>query len=347
MCGTVGMFIGCAALTYCPMRLLTEAAEPVTRETRDDDVGGELYRSPFARWHERATVRQAPRRLLESDALTAALFPPELVPVAQHHLVAAMAPEAFQTILVQHLYQYLNFTAKLETLVVNTTILGIAQGTVRVDVPEEMAFDAYKMYCDEAYHALFSVDLARQVRRATLITPRVPEEPFFLQRLERLTADLPTHQRSLAQLLFVIISETLISASLLSVPGSDDVAGAVRDTIRDHAVDEGRHHAYFATFLRMLWDQLDARGRHEAALLTPALIETFLQPDLLAAREGLTSAGLGGPEADQVVAEVYDPKVVAEHSQSAARQTIRYFEELGAFDDAEARDALFEHGLAE
>ncbi|MEU1513136.1 diiron oxygenase [Streptomyces sp. NPDC005811] len=365
MCGTVGMFVGCSALMYCPRRLLQgpgpgtdpagqeeqtaspDPSEPSALEPGAGVAGLPTYRSPFRTWYERSSVRSAPRRLLVAEDGSAGLrlFPPDLVPVTRHPLVRALPAERFQEVLVQHLYRYLDFTAKLEYLVVNRTVLGIARGSVGVSVPDEMRLDAFKMYCDEAYHTLFSADLAMQVRHATGIAPRLPDEPFFLRRLQEILDELPTADRPLAELLFVIVSETLISASLAELPQRDEVASAVTGTIRDHALDEGRHHAYFAHFLQRLWAELDPAERRTASRLVPRLMDAFLRPDLDALREELTGYGLSKDDAEQVLAEVYTPKVLGAHFRATSQQTRRYFHELGAFDDPMARAALAAHCL--
>ncbi|WP_345942367.1 diiron oxygenase [Streptomyces sp. SID2888] len=172
----------------------------------------------------------------------------------------ALPSDRFEEVLVQHLYRYLDFTARLEYIVVNRTVLGIAHGSIDVELPEEMRFDAYKIYCDEAYHTLFSVDLSRQVQQRTGIVPRPLDEPYFLVRLRQILEELPDEHRALAEMLFVIVSETLISSTLAEIPERPDVVAAVRGTTRDHALDEGRPHAYFAAFLRYLWGQLSPAG---------------------------------------------------------------------------------------
>ncbi|MEU9126697.1 diiron oxygenase [Kitasatospora sp. NPDC048540] len=338
MCGIVGLFVGCTALSYCPKQLLagTPAAAP-------DGAAG--YRSPFRNWHERASVRQAPRRVLADDEGDRHYFSPDLVAIAQHPLVKELPPACFEEVLVQHLYRYLEFTARLEYLVVNRTVLGIARGSIGVHLPEEMRFDAYKMYCDEAYHTLFSVDLSRQVRQRTGIVPKETGEPYFLVRLQQILAELPAGDRALAEVLFVIVSETLISASLAEVPERADVVAAVRSTVRDHASDEGRHHAYFATFLRHLWGQLSPRERRTAGLLVPRLVDAFLRPDLPAIRLELAGYGLSAADAEQVAAETYTPGIIGAHLAATSRQTVHYFQSLGAFDDPAALDELRRYGM--
>ncbi|MFD7510570.1 diiron oxygenase [Streptomyces sp. NPDC059853] len=340
----MGLFVGCSALSYCPRDLLAQSfsSSPET----DGGAVDEEYRSPFRTWYERASVRHAPRRILEKqpDEFTY-FFPPELVPIAQHSLVQALPPPIFEQVLIQHLYRYLDFTAKLEYLVVNRTILGIAHGSVRVDMPDEMRFDALKMYCDEAYHSLFSVDLARQVHEQTGIAARLPERPYFLRRLELTIENAGPDLRNLTELLFVIVSETLISATLAEIPSGHRVVPVVRDTIRDHALDEGRHHAYFATLLRRLWGQLAPTTRHQAALLTPSLIDAFLRPDIEEIRKELHGYGLGRDDTEQVIGEVLSERVVQEHTALTAQQTVRYFESVGALEIPEVREEFYKYGL--
>jgi hypothetical protein len=346
VCGIAGLFIGCPALAACPKKALAALGSTVAEETAEAEAGAPQYRTPFASWFERSSVRQAPRRLL-TEGEDKHAFSPDLVPLARHELVRALPGDVFEQVLTQHLYRYLDFTTKLEHLVVNRTVLGIAHQTVGVELPEEMVFDAYKIYCDEAYHAVFSADLLRQVRARTGIEPRLAAEPYFTTRLRQLQDTLAPELKPLAELLFVVCSETLISATLAEVPDDPRVHAAVRDTIRDHAQDEGRHHAYFATFLKYLWRQLDPAVRRELGPLLPDLVLAFLHPDLPAVRQELLGYGLSRDDTEQVIAEVYDERTVREFARDTARLTLRHFASVGVFDDPAARDRFEELGLAE
>lgn len=349
MCGTAGLFIGCSAVAFCPIEQLSRSTarssteNGVSGETSGDsgDDQGESYRSPFRSWYDRSVVRSAPRRLLRPEHSVASFFPTELVPLAAHPLVCSLPESTYEQVLVQHLYRYLDFTAKLETLVVNRTALGIAHGSVRLELPDEMRLDALKIYCDEAYHALMSIELLRQVRDRTGIAPRLPDEPFFLHRLAKLQEGAGRDFAPLLELLFVIVSETLISGNLMEIPGAPDLNPVVRDVIKDHVADEGRHHAYFAILLRHLWAQLDSHTRRLAALHVPSLIRTFLAPDLPSIRAELLSYGMSREDVEQVVSEVFRAPSVREHTRLAASQTIRHFSQLGIMDDAEVHE-MFE-----
>jgi hypothetical protein len=325
--------------------LFPPAAAP-TAPTAPASGAGPEYRSPFGGWFDRATVRRGPRRLLDDGGGDGRyLFSPDLVPLAAHPAVRALPPPSFARVLIQHLYRYLHFTASLEHLVVNRTVLGVAHGTLGVELPEAMRFDAYKIYCDEAYHALVAADLARQVRARTGVPPLPEGTPYFLRRLAEIQDALGPELAPLVELLFVVCSETLISATLADVPDDPRVAGAVRATIRDHALDEGRHHAYFAALLRFLWGQLDPATRRTAGRLVPELVMTFLRPDLPALRAELVGLGMTLDAAEEVLAEVYDAATVAASAQATARATVRHFADLGALDDGAVRAEFEKHRL--
>ncbi|OLT25759.1 hypothetical protein BJF83_22740 [Nocardiopsis sp. CNR-923] len=248
--------------------------------------------------------------------------------------------------LTQHLYRYLQFTTQLEQLVVNKTMLDIAYGRIGVDLPRGMVFDAHKIYCDEAYHALFSMDMYRQVIDATGVAPRIGSEPHFFRRLRRLLEDVDPSMRLLVELLFVFCSETLISGTLDS--GRDQqVDPAVHEMVKDHAKDEGKHHAYFASFLFHLWPQIHAKYQESAAALIPDLIMTFLEPDRESLVGELCGYDLSRNEAEQVVAETFTGDVVSEYARATARHTLRYCREAGVLDHPAAVERFHELGLIE
>lgn len=339
MCGTVGLFTGCAAAAFCPLSQLNRKAAGPAGSVAELPP----YRTAFANWDRRASVRSSPRRILPEDIGDP--FPVDLVPVAKHELVKGLRPEFFRRLITQQLYRYLHFTAKLEFMVVNYVVLGISQGSIHVPIPDQMRFDALKIYCDEAYHGYFSVDLMRQVQERTGIVPAVPDEPYFLRRLSALKARHKPDQAGFIDLLFTIVSETLITASLTEISKSRDVTEAVVEVLNDHALDEGRHHAYFASYLTYLWASLDRAERTFAGRLFPELIDIFLNPDLPSIGSELRGYGLGADEVARVLAEVFSPQVQGEYKRATASKLLGYLQEIEAFAEPGARDEAQSRGL--
>jgi hypothetical protein len=307
---------------------------------------GTEYRSRFGNWHERASVRVKPKRVLDM-AGSPVCFPPELVPVTSHSGVARLGPEATHRILAQRLYRYLHFTIDLEEVGVIPVTMRISRGRSGLDLPEPMLADAYAITTDEAWHAQFSYDLVKQMEAATGIDVRIPDTPRFIGRLHEIRSKMAPELAGLDELSFAIVSETLISAILSDIPNDQRLPAAVRDVVRDHAEDEGKHHAYFHSVLRHFWPALDRAQRRKLGPWLPGLIQAFLEPDYTAEAYALLDVGLKQSDVELILAETYPENVVVADIAQAARTTVRYFTEVGALDDPATRESFAAAGLVD
>jgi hypothetical protein len=304
----------------------------------------QAYRSGFATWYTRASIRSKPQRLFDPGE-GKLFFPPELVPVVDHPIVSRRQDGVADRLLVQRLYAYLQFTSELEQLAVYPASQLISRRGLGIDLPEEMIADAYKICTDEAWHAQFSYDLLRQVAHDTEITPWLPDAPQFLRRLERLRRELDPELRGLADVLFTVVSETLISAILNDIPKDGRIYTAVRDLVQDHAEDEGRHRAFFGALLRYVWPALSRRQQSLVGPLIPQFIRAFLEPDYIATAYALASSGFNSAEIEQIIAESYPADRVAADVRAASRGSVRCFDNVGALRDPATRDSFQQHGL--
>ncbi len=306
----------------------------------------DVFRSAaFRAWEDRASVRRKPARRLELPH-EGCFFSPELYPVCDHPLVVARGPSARRFLLIRRLYDYLHFTTELETLAVIPVATMISRGHSGLPLSRQMRGDAYKIVTDEAYHAQFSYDLGVDVSHVTGVErPASLPAPAFLGRLDDVRAQVPWNLRGIEALLFSIVSETLISGVLGELPGDTRLPKAVRDLIRDHAEDEGRHHAYFRTVLRALWDVLTPRERTEVAGLVPAVIYAFLEPDYREVMDSLEAVGLPAHEVEQVVRESFHPEAVAQDVAAGAAPVLQYLRDLGAFEEESTVEAFAAAGL--
>lgn len=305
-----------------------------------------VYESKLSNWDHLASVRVKPHRvLIDEESLGKLYFPPELVPVSQHAMVRDIGDWAIREILIQRLYIYLEFTAALEHDVVNRVTLQVAQRNIGFHMPWDMVFDAYKIYCDEAYHALFSVDLAHQIEVATGIKPNPIGRSRCLLRLEELLSTVPWDLRQLADIFFTIISETLISSILCDIPKDRRIVSTVREVVADHAEDEGKHHAYFSRLLEFLWPRLGERERRIVGPLLPQFILAFLEPDYEAIECELAGCGLKPEEVKQVVYESYPRSQVLAGIRSGAKATLRHLARNGVLEDPRILDAFQSSGL--
>ncbi|WP_326580825.1 diiron oxygenase [Actinacidiphila glaucinigra] len=304
------------------------------------------YKSSFGKWEERASVRVKPRRVLDGALEGITFFPPELVPAASHPLIeGAGQPGARHRLLLQQLYNYLCFTTDLETAAVIPVVARIGSGSSGLDLPPSMESDAFKISTDEAWHAQFSRDLVDQLEAHTGVARLRVGAPAFLGRLRGIRMTSERHLRGVDDLLFAVVSETLVSTLLSDLPKDRRLPRPVREVVADHAEDEGRHHAYFRDFLRYLWSALDARQRSAAGVLAPRLIRAFLEPDYTFLGAALLDIGLTRDEVAQVLVESYPADRLALDIRQASRATVRYFKEVGAVRDPATGDAFQEAGL--
>jgi len=274
-------------------------------------------------------------------------FPKELVPVARHPIISNLGDSAVREVLIHHLYTHLDFTANLEHEIVNEIAKDIAHRKIGLTFPSEMVLDAYKLYCDEAYHALFSEDLKLQVNSATRISPNSVDSPQFLRRLRSIQSSLPSEYTKLIELFFVIVSETLISSTLSKIPKDKKVISAVRELIGDHAEDEGRHHAYFASVLKIVWPQLTPKQKATIGPLIPIFILSFLEPDYAAIVRCLSNFKLTEEEIGLLLHESYPGDEVIKGVKCAAKATITHFESIEVLKEPKTLEAFRRHGLIE
>ncbi len=300
------------------------------------------YSRKLANWDTKASVRVKPRRILmrEEEEMGKVFFSPELVPVAQHPLVRELGQTAVRDMQVQHLYRYLDFTTQLELEVINEVSKEIALGKVDADLPDVMLEDAFKLCTDEAHHAYFSDDVKRQVIAATGIVPDYHGTPRFLRQLRILQRDLPSELMVLSELMFSVVSETLISTILAQIPRDDRVVTAVRHIVADHAEDEGRHSAYFSQFFNCLWPQLTSTQRSILGPLLPCFVRAFLEPDVEAIGRGLARYPLEHDQVHNILSDCYPINRTASDARQAAKVTLRLFEHAGVLEDPEIADAF-------
>jgi len=300
----------------------------------------EGYRSRFAQWDTQAWVRSKPRR---DTAFTDGMhfFSPDLCPALVHPAVRALNRER---LLVHQLYQYLEFTVRLETGPVNDVCLLLRSPEFLPWLPEAMRDDALRIYTDEAGHAEMSHTLLAGVREATGVQP-IPHEPQFLRELAKLRAEETGLSEDMLALFFVIVSETLITASLNRLPRDERVQAQVRELAADHAADEGRHHAYFRQLFEYLWPRLPVPARRSAGVLLPRMLLAFLSPDEAAMTASLAECGI--EDAPAVVAEILAAPETAAVVREGARPTLRMLAANGVFTDPPVAAAFAAHGLPE
>lgn len=300
----------------------------------------------FSSWYETAGVRSGARRLFHDETDQGKVFyPADHVPHLTHEAVTALPERDRRDLTIRHLYQFLLSTAHLETRIVNRAAELIANGRSGVDLPAARRLDAFKVYCDEGYHSLYSLDMAQQIAEETGVP--VPDWDYggFVDALESAGARLLPQAPALVPLLQVVVFETLVTAVLNEIPNDPTVLTVVRDLTRDHAKDEGHHHRFFADFFHRLWTQLDPGLRGPVAHALPALVRACLNWDVKPVVGSLELAGLNRDMALTVVRDTYGGDTGADRIAHICRATVRVFRSAGVLDVPGAHEVFAEHRL--
>lgn len=300
----------------------------------------------FDTWYERAGVRVTPRRMLSEgdEDILKDFFPQHLVPHLNHPLVQEQEEPLKRYLSAQHLYQWLSFTSHFEVAVVCRATQQIAEDNCGLEISSRVRMDAFKIFIDEGYHSLYSLDVADQIEKRSGIKALEYDFQHFLGNLDAIGDDYPRHKR-LVQLLQVVVFETLITSILADIPADKNVISVIRQTVRDHAIDEGRHHAYFSAFFTHLWGQLNRAERQLVSKLLPDVIVRSLQPATKPAEAALNQAGLKPKIRRSIIAESYNRDAVLGSIRFASAKTVALFEQTGVLEMPGARDGFFSAGL--
>jgi hypothetical protein len=218
------------------------------------------YQSPFENWCSYSTVHKPlPDFTCETGLV---LFPPELLPGMGHPFVHKLGPQAVRRLMMRKLESYNAFTEKLEYKAVMAASIKLAQNPEAFGLSERAGREARLIVTDESHHAYVAVELIKRIPAFPELPPLTPSQPPFLRGLAELEKALPTELADDLLIAFVSISETLITSILRGIPRDPRVVSAVRNTVRDHCIDEARHHSYFVYVVHQHWASSLVAGRY-------------------------------------------------------------------------------------
>jgi len=289
------------------------------------------YQSPFANWHQRSTLRAMPLDSWPSPG-DGDWLPPDDWNVASSD--CARGPDGRRDqVAAGLLLGYLDFTVQLECLCVGPACRDIGLFRLNADYCEQLAQDAFRVQCDEAFHALLCEQLASHVVRESGVPSRYRGEHAFLREVRRLRA-IAGPCVSPAQFDFCVaaVAETVITKSLLRDWRNSAIKPAVREFLQGHFRDEIRHSTFFAQTLRVVWPQWDPAVREAIAPLWPALILAFVTPDVEIARQALLRSGVPPEQACATAADYQQRAETATAQRASYEMTLRMLSSLDVLD---------------
>ncbi len=289
----------------------------------------EGYVSPFTNWSEESWIRS---RSLRRGDITGLPFSPKLAPLVAHPAIASN-PEIWLQVLAYKLLGYLRFTTILELNHVNPVTADIASGRAPCKVTSQERQDAFRIYCDEAGHGLFSEELALQVQKTFDLHHSMLGRPRMELELEDILEQNKSQlSNRLIKLFFVAISETLITKFLTVLPHDQDVDPIVRAVVKDHADDEGKHHVFYRHLFKRIWESITCYEKEEIGKILPRLVNAFLGPDQDFEYRVLRQVGFNQTDARGILSEVYVPSAVAKSVKQAAVPTLKMFRDANIFE---------------
>jgi len=297
-------------------------------------------------WHDVAWVRtQRVEYSIPEIVTQPVLFSPHLVPTIGHPLIVTRGDDFVRELLAHRFYAYADFTSVLEREAVNVVTKDLARKIFWAELPPHMSRGAGRIYTDEAYHAQESDEILESIALETGIAPKHLYRPRFLSNLDLLLSALDASKQRLALIGFSIVSETLISSILADIPNDRSVVTCVREFVREHARDEGRHHSYFAELLKFGWPRLTESDREFLGPLLPKFVRWFLNPDLQWFRSFLTEKQFSTVAIEEIIGACYPSKSVSDQIRKAAGHSIACFKQVGVLESRRTTEAFIREGL--
>ena len=284
------------------------------------------------RWDRNHTVRSRPRpQVGREPARHLEYYSPSLVPAVEHPILLAQSPEVRSALLIHHNYAFSRATSRLETDILNPCLLDLAQGFCEVSLPEQLRFDARRIYVDEAYHALVAEDGIRALEKATGVHVIRELKPPSWDDIAEAVREFGPDSLPLVRFFFAFVLETLVSDTFTLLPDDPAVHPVVREAVGQHRDDEKIHHAFFRDAFRHLWPGLSEREKKIGAQVIPRFIRGLLSPDDSQLELILRGIGLTAAEARTVVAGSFSAPALTGDVAQAAKSTLRYCRQSGLF----------------
>lgn len=231
----------------------------------------------FKNWEKNATLRNSPIRNLDSLDKSR-FFSPSVSPLLNLNFIKELSDGDLKYIEIQLLYRYLEFTEYLETKLVNPELLKIVNDDYGIGFPQLMRVNAYKIYCDEAFHALQAFNMIDQVHQTTGVSS-LNYNIDLKDRLDSLEEAMHPSIKDYFKLFFVTVSECLVSQELNGYVKDESVHTEVISLMRDHAKDEAFHAAFFVEVLTFLHKKLGRINFQYFVDLIPDMLVAYLLPD--------------------------------------------------------------------
>jgi len=298
-------------------------------------------------WLQKASVRRQNSMWAEGPELFNWRFPSEMKPLLAHPELLAQPEEVQKFVHVQAFYKYLQDVCLTETDVVNRVSTDIAHGRSAAKLPADLAAAAFSIIVDEAFHSYVARVFSMHITQVTRITPMtMPARNPLVCAYDDVANGRDPQVLAMSQLLCCCLSESTFTKEILSASRLEGYDPTFHGIMLDHLADEGRHYSYFRQVLTLYWDGLSEEARQQAALLLPAILETYFDESLDNAfdREVLIHAGIEPAMADRWIEETrLQEQPITERPR--VRNSIDFLKSCGVLQHPVVHQQLLDAGL--
>lgn len=290
-------------------------------------------------WNTSSWVRNKELSYYEENQ-NECFFKPSLIPELKY--IDPKDKELISQLQKLHLLSYLDATDKLETDIINVSILNLIRLKLPFKIPNQLIDEAYKIYVDETFHAYASYNLKNLLFKEEQHYATLPHQG--INALKEILKELQEEEYIIAHLFACIINETLISGNLLQV-NDPSLNPAVRYYLGMHARDEAKHHIFFANLFKLIWPQLSDSEKCKYGKLFPYFIKAFLLPNKEIAANHLSLIGFTLEEVHMIINNSYIDSEILSQVVNASKITIKYFNNCNIFAEHVIREAFHNEGF--
>lgn len=301
-------------------------------------------------WDERASVRARPNPLNHPDTWQSELsdcywYPPNMLPYLSHPHFSNVSRETIIELTAKHLIYFLDYTVKLEHLIVNRSVETILYDALGVKIPGSMKTAALQLYTDEGYHALFSHQLAEKVS-SIYGYQGFTKPPHRITQLYKLLRNTNSAQVHLTHFVIGFVSETLIAKELADLT-QHKLVGIVSNMFREHLIDEANHSRFFSSAFIYVWKRCKPKAKAYIAHILPSVLDIFVSVDSLWLSGILKEARVGAVDTTTIIQSMNDASATRERIRLNAQATFATLRRSGMLLESPYCDVFVEEGLHE
>lgn len=249
-------------------------------------------------------------------------YSPKLMP----HQIYYFEDEVSKKVEVYKLKEYLMKTVYVESEIVNNAINEI-RNLQTENISTEYISALYKIYTDEGYHIVMVLQLIRQLDQLFGLEELIAMPESVGRILHRISSpcDIPKEVKTIVS---AIITETLITGTLTQAQDGL-IAKPVNDLLKEHAMDEAVHHAFFTRFGNLYLGSLSKDVVNEIGNFVAHTIYDFLSPETLLLNKYIKELSGEYLINKSNFNEYYDVALSCQDMLRSARATLKIFRNNG------------------